>query len=336
MLLEKHYDKIMGINAIGTHQPDLLNIARFDVSRIAVASLLAESELEWTWTAFPRLVPPYAHCWMEYTFPKSTPGGQPIPAVHQGLDGLGFMVSCEQVTPDDPIESGEIIRIIEAAEKALVQHTQYYAGETYLMRSRWGWRDAYDLERKVRRDEIEVGWVVHGQLMLFKADGVFTMLAWPGYLDKAGRPINSFPMILGIMDDLGEGEAAQAEADRRANLIPSLAFPFWQGIAMLHAKNVTIKEETVYRKGRRLRQDRGPKYVVKKLRVTSSKVVYKNALGVAAATKRKRHHVMGHFRDYTENPLFGREANRGIFWISEHERGDKSIGSVDKEYDLGD
>lgn len=46
------------------------------------------------------------------------------------------------------------------------------------------------------------------------------------------------------------------------------------------------------------------------------------------------HSVRGHFKTYRSKPRFGRDDGYGTFWIAEHSRGDSTIGTIEKDYQV--
>ncbi|NCC35643.1 MAG: hypothetical protein EOM24_27070 [Chloroflexia bacterium] len=57
-------------------------------------------------------------------------------------------------------------------------------------------------------------------------------------------------------------------------------------------------------------------------------------IGAPARTASREHVVRGHFRWYGEAGLFGKHPNMMV-WVPEHHRGDDTLGTIAKDYDVG-
>ena len=108
---------------------------------------------------------------------------------------------------------------------------------------------------------------------------------------------------------------------------------------IINCQNVVFKDvEPPYKVNRkRIKNGKTPLYSYKILEVVKGKPKSKNAGSVPwnyTSPENVRFHLCrGHFKTFTEDkPLFGKYA--GTFWWNPHSRGNKDIGTVEKEYSV--
>jgi len=124
----------------------------------------------------------------------------------------------------------------------------------------------------------------------------------------------------------------------------SLVHPCFLAITFLHTKNTVVVEGSKRPKSisksakRRLGKKREgePFYTFHTLDIRPLREVLRK--GGAENQQSGRlgkvglHLVRGHFADYTERGLFGKDSLKGVYWIEPHIRGSMGKGVVDKSY----
>lgn len=114
------------------------------------------------------------------------------------------------------------------------------------------------------------------------------------------------------------------------------AWPVLHATDLLNSKNVTIAEKPLPPKIRKKREKHGqPTYSFKRLvvRVKQDDTRWLYPDHKPQPTELPRHHVRGHFKNYTEDrPLFGKYTGR--YWWNPQWRGLEKIGKVVKVYDV--
>ena len=127
-------------------------------------------------------------------------------------------------------------------------------------------------------------------------------------------------------------------AMRMSALVPderlwSLLFPYCLGVSFTHCRNVELVDDVVPEPMRKKRKRRGQRSTVfKTLEIHPMKAVLRNAdADPNTGLKQRLHICRGHFKDYRNGRgLFGKY--NGMFWWDMHVRGDKTVGTVKKDY----
>lgn len=136
----------------------------------------------------------------------------------------------------------------------------------------------------------------------------------------------------------GEGDSQNDLIDeQQANTILNM-IPFsLKAINALH-KRAPVEKVTPKRGERRRWQKKHGKdakltdYYVLKVRPTKNNTDFEE-VGQPAQAKRREHIVRGHFRYYKQDaPLFGKIS--GAVWIPDHSRGNETIGTIKKDYEV--
>jgi hypothetical protein len=113
----------------------------------------------------------------------------------------------------------------------------------------------------------------------------------------------------------------------------SMLFPYCLGVSFTHCHNVELVDVAVPEAVRKKRVKKGRRSTVfKTLEIHPMKTVLSQAdADEGTGLKQRLHICRGHFKDYRNGRgLFGKY--RGMFWWEMHVRGDRSAGSVEKEY----
>lgn len=110
--------------------------------------------------------------------------------------------------------------------------------------------------------------------------------------------------------------------------------PVMLAISFLHCKNTTVQDVPPPPKlaKRTLERYGIPMNTCKVLNISPMTKIMSGAAGNGASLVKRLHICRGHFKDYRERGLFGKE--RGLFWWSQHVRGEKAAGSVTNEYNV--
>ena len=140
----------------------------------------------------------------------------------------------------------------------------------------------------------------------------------------------------------------RASCDTKGNLFPeyermsnfgnntALIAPAFMGLSLLHCKNVGLETINPSAPLQKARQKKGKlpliKYHILFIHPMKERLKYL-ARDKQTDIRRAMHMVRGHFKDYTENALFGKV--HGLYWWDAQVRGDLSGGIVNKDYKLG-
>jgi hypothetical protein len=123
--------------------------------------------------------------------------------------------------------------------------------------------------------------------------------------------------------------AIAKESGQRYLHVPALA------ISLSHCKNVEVTAVAPPIKlSRKQEKHHGvPKVAYHVLEITPMrKVLREEGQSQSHGLQKALHICRGHFKDYRERGLFGR--NRGIYWWDAHVRGSTDQGSVVKDYQI--
>ena len=144
---------------------------------------------------------------------------------------------------------------------------------------------------------------------------------------------------LGILDrDLDSGKPAFYYDPIHSHAYLPVTFLQVSGLALtfLHAKNVEIIEPIVPRKNKKPTKRKPFESYYHRLKVNAigGKKQYPASEGKSGISQ-GLHIVRGHFREYGINgkgKLFGKYS--GKYWIASHAKGDESIRTIDKDYEV--
>jgi len=108
--------------------------------------------------------------------------------------------------------------------------------------------------------------------------------------------------------------------------------PLWLGIAWSNCLTFELQDDGPNDKLRKKRERKGFFPGLEYKRIVIGKKQRKRWESQTGKSSQKFHLVRGHFADYRERGLFGKQDMRGVFWIPGHARGDKALGVINKEY----
>lgn len=114
-----------------------------------------------------------------------------------------------------------------------------------------------------------------------------------------------------------------------------LIYPCLLALSFLHCKNVRLIDGPFPAKLAKAYQHRHSRPMVhyKTLEITPMKEVLRHeGQSETLGLKKALHICRGHFKDYTEKPLFGR--HHGLYWWDNHVRGTAEQGIVIKDYSV--
>lgn len=119
-----------------------------------------------------------------------------------------------------------------------------------------------------------------------------------------------------------------------------IASVFLVSISFMHIKNIVLDSVPVVPKVRESRQKRGlPDVIFKTLRIEPMQKrmqrQYEENPNGPNSLDLLLHSVRGHYKDFREKGLFGKEHLRGIYWWDAHIRGDADNGIIVKDYEIG-
>lgn len=185
----------------------------------------------------------------------------------------------------------------------------------------------------------------HPDKDLYKWLLIGTLFLWDGQHDVIG------PMLMQNIMISNDGKFLPMTKDKQVimgifwkfcydvnkiglNFLSSLLNPGYLAISFLHCKNVLIKSSDQSDKVLRKYEKKYaiPKTVYKILEIEPIKQILKRDGNIETNGIKKALHICrGHFNDYTKGRgLFGK--HKGIFWIPQHFRGSKEIGTIEKKY----
>jgi len=196
-----------------------------------------------------------------------------------------------------------------------------------------GWRTTPDLVL----DDDDVKWMISAVVLHDYPDHdcVQVVGKYLALCNESGQNIGDSVGVPGrIMNHLTKGEGAITQARAEA-LITLLAAYALLTISFMHCKNVNIRtvEQPKKLQAARIKDGRRPLITYRVLEIEPMKKILRtegqvNKLGL----KKALHICRGHFKDYRESGLFGR--NHGIYWWEQAVRGEAQHGIALKDYSV--
>lgn len=123
----------------------------------------------------------------------------------------------------------------------------------------------------------------------------------------------------------------QRDIDTKIKFIQSGLFPCLLAISFTHCKNVELIQQGNPTPGRRNRRAPGIKFYTLDI-LPMRQVLKHEGQSEKTGLRNALHICRGHFKDYTQNGLFGRY--KGVYWWDEQARGALDRGAVLKEYNV--
>lgn len=276
---------------------------------------------------FPCLTPPFKRFWMEYRRP-------PI-FVHQRDDLLtdegrkkwagkklgGRWV--ESTTSDWPIERyGFLIDSVD------LQAGETVADFTGTMIDTASQKAIYD--STIHPDS---RWIIRIQVFIkqrgSKAEG--PMILWLGGLDERGVLIQD--ASIGLPTD---GSLDPEEKFYWTSMLVPTIQPALRAICYMHCKNIETQVQKPIAKISKKHEKRHgkPLLTFRTLVIQPLTAGGKSATGGGGGGAKSHHFRRGHFGDYREKGLFGKESMKRIFWFDMTMVGSKEVGEVIGDYEV--
>lgn len=148
-----------------------------------------------------------------------------------------------------------------------------------------------------------------------------------------GSPNENCMMIL--LDQRGEPYVPSKESVRRESASRELGefistiSPVFMALSFMHCKNVEMIKSPALPLTRKRRNKPRARYYTLKIE-PMRKVMKSDGNLDSKGLKHALHVCRGHFKDYRETGLFGK--NKGLYWWESHIRGSSSSGVVVKDY----
>lgn len=309
-MLDRHFNQLFPEQARSWFRENIVPVDLTDVSKWFYE---VNDKDYWDWEEdFPTMAPPWNVAWYEWVEPEFyRSGDETIPSLRdRGLSRVGVLVTSYPTKEGNRTIPGGWHPMAEGVMRAYewrggeVNDTTEFEGSDPVRGVHW--LSGYHVYLETTRKGL-----VHAG---FVAD----------YLNEFGRPFADRRQIL------ADTELAKDGAMALGPLLP-LAF----GISLLHAKNTQVVDREVSERLQRARRRRGrsPLFTYKTLEIEPMKQVLRTEGRIGeVGLKQALHICRGHFKDYRERGLFGRESHRGIYWWESHVRGSASEGVVAKDY----
>jgi hypothetical protein len=187
-------------------------------------------------------------------------------------------------------------------------------------------------ERRARcadafENDIEAHWLcLYNLFVEFEADFKLRVFGMFGlYLDELGKPLMDLLIGFGSKDNLA--------SDTDPEQLPSTLIPFFFAISLAHCKNVMVQPIRTASATCKGRHGHDGRIIYRTLNINSLRTIISSEgkeCGGKTAIRRALHICRGHFKDYRESGLFGR--NFGIYWWNMQARGSKEHGEIKKGY----
>lgn len=161
------------------------------------------------------------------------------------------------------------------------------------------------------------------------------ILSLIAYIDNHGQyvlPSDNGRVYLYMLNEEAFSDTYEQESVGRTAQV--VFEPVMLAISFLHCRNVTMQSVTPPPKlfKRAIERSGVPMNVYKVLEICQVAKVLEASADRGTSLVKRLHICRGHFKDYTEHGLFGRE--RGLFWWGQHVRGSEKVGTVTKDYEV--
>lgn len=158
------------------------------------------------------------------------------------------------------------------------------------------------------------------------------------FVDSTGKLIgsnrgNAYPFSCRLVGKSKEDAWDEADENLIATEIKGTLFPALLALSFLHCKNVKLIDNDPPAKLNKAYQKKRGRPLVRyhTLEIEPMKQILRHeGQSEKLGLKKALHICRGHFKDYTERPLFGK--HHGLYWWDAHARGSLSEGAVVKDY----
>jgi len=174
------------------------------------------------------------------------------------------------------------------------------------------------------------GWTSRAMAFTCGAGGTTDVVPFMKLRFDIGRDGNVTEASTGAV---GPDAKPHAEADR--DFIFATVVPPLMGLSLMHCKNVVASDHVAKEGSRQFRNARDPERFLRYhiLEIEPMTRILTEA-GAKSDLRQALHICRGHFKDYRQRGLFGRETHKGLYWFDAHVRGDAARGVVAKDYDV--
>jgi hypothetical protein len=189
-------------------------------------------------------------------------------------------------------------------------------------------------------------WIVAGQTLLAGDRRAVPVNLWAMTLDSLGRFIRHVAApapayFFALMQDCSVAEAqadyaALSAGDRggwQAAIKDEFELPFLFALALMHCRNVAVVDKPAPPAGvRKQRARKGIPFLQYKLLDVPALAAAspRGQAGGGGGAPQALHFLRGHFKDYREHGLFGK--NKAIYYWHDQVRGEAAKGIIDKDY----
>lgn len=296
----------MLIDEVRHERPDLslmevLNRAFVVDAQNVSEYLFSSGKTTWSYSDFPNVAPPFPDIWFEYHV-KANDG--PFPGRHY----IGCMVSSVDLTQEEP----------EARRKALA-----FFGMTPLesevlsnpeLSGRYRWVVRSTLFKRVVGDKIiEMG-------------SMWIIVREDGSIADPKRNIRYTPTDAAI----ALAKKLDLRPDDLKDAIKGANFPVLLALTFMHCRNVsTVKKEPIGEALQKSRVSKGKPRLTRAhvIMIDPMRKAIKDGTGQDGYSRGPQviHIVRGHFRTYSDRPLFGKY--KGTFWVPMHTAGTEGFAA---------
>ena len=341
-MLDRHFDEIFGGGAVlqltgaqarSSREWIQSKIVAVDIENVAKWFYEENDQEYWDWREdFPTQISPWPLAWYEWPQPEFYLMGEKREASFReaGVVKTGVSVCCLRVS--DKHRSMPGMHPFLGAAQHLWQK-MYGAGA----------RLSSQLVNRASEPVSGAHWLAGYQVFVETAR---KDLFWLGmvcdYLDADGKPIIEWRQVVNnaqnVLYELSGRRLDDETIERLAqmgDLVTGELLPLAFAISLLHCKNTTVQIQEVPERLQKARQRRGrpPLFRYHVLEIEPMRRILRSeGRSHETGLRRAMHICRGHFKDYRERGLFGKETHKGIYWWDMHVRGSAKDGVVVKDY----
>ena len=286
-------------------------IAIDNVARYYFDDLQGRHQHGWYISDFPNLAPPFRVYFMEFRFPEQ------LAFPNLTAYGAGVLFVAHEIEPGARLEIPR--GIVESQVSKLPRLREE------------SWEDSI----RVGRDE-GLRWEVEAFLFTepTKGEVIGPCLGQAWLIDETGRNFLPGNRSVGC---LFAKAILEAGPDEWYFLQTIALYPCLLATSLLHCKNVVIRDEKAPRSERRRAEREGGSAPVrfKTLNIRPmQEILRREGKSETAGLKQALHICRGHFKDYREHGLFGKESHKAIYWWDQQVRGSAAEGVIAKDYNV--
>ncbi len=289
----------------------------------------------WSLDDFPTILPPWPLSWFEYRMNskdvlETEAGSLSISSPKQQV---GFF--CQTIDFGDAGEHEAVGDIVLQSDYGLfwLQAQEIITKEQFKSHVAWSAENGRAERLKGYIGKYTPRWMFF--FTCFATNRKKVLLPGMGffYLDELGNQIPETLFSIWGPDTLLNTDEIDGDPKNFIRPVMSMLMPVLFGISLLHCKNVEIAGPRNPNRGRaKKRRRQGMPPVEFKTLVVHS-MTKASTEGRGQHSTPRWHIARGHFKDYRRGKgLFGHL--REIFWWDSHVRGNRSKGTIEKDYDI--